>query len=336
MASEDWRQEIDNKFFASPKSLTQAECDGLAKAITGAADIRRVSLPGSFSYTVVCVKESGNEVVSFRELGNKLDEHTVSLAKDIHGGLVPTSTYHGCVEGADRPLTIYIMPYLPGVSCIEALECEVELNAETEAQHTCFIQHLARYFARAWTNPQSIDPVARKETETGIRRRLQTIKGATGLDLEEHVSCLFDEHYPAVLTHGDLSHANILVDEDTFEITGIVDWSLASILPFGMDFDAIYGSLGCQDLEGWHDYACRPRLLEAFWQEFWTATKIEDDTRRTKIRGAAEGAGKIGAYLRYAFRRSEDGSMSNMMLDKVPDFLAPMFGDQGDETKVSA
>ncbi|KAL4962063.1 aminoglycoside phosphotransferase family protein [Aspergillus stella-maris] len=327
MASEDWRDHIINKFFSEPKPLSQTECDGLAKAITGAADIRRVSLPGSFSYTVVCVKESGNEVVSFREIGNKLDEYTTNLAKDIHGDLVPSFTYHGLVEGADRPLSIYVMPYLPGVSCVEELECEVELNAEIEARHIRFMQHLARYFARAWANPQSINPVTRKQTETSIRRRLQILKEATGLDLETYVSKLFDEDYSAVLTHGDLSHANILVDEDTFEITGIVDWPLASILPFGMDFEALYGSLGYQDFQGWHDYACRPQLLEAFWLEFWAATGIEDDTRRTKIRATAESAGKVGAYLRYAFRQNEDGSSSDVLLDAVPDFLHAWFKD---------
>ena len=149
MAPEDWRQDIISRFFAKPKSLTQEECDGLAKAITGAADIRRVSLPGSFSYTVICVKESGKEAVSFREQGNKLDEQTVSLAKHIHGNLVPTFTYHGLVEGADRPLFIYVMPYLPGVSCFEGLECEVELNSESEARHIQFIHHLARYVSRS-------------------------------------------------------------------------------------------------------------------------------------------------------------------------------------------
>ncbi|KAL4791098.1 hypothetical protein BDV19DRAFT_371215 [Aspergillus venezuelensis] len=327
MASEDWREDIIIKFFAKPKALTQTECDGLAKAITGAADIRRVSLPGSFSYTVVCVKESGNEVVSFRELGNTLNEHTISLAKDIHGHLVPNFTYHGLVEGADRPLSIYVMPYLPGVSSIEVFECEAELNCETEARHTCFMQHLARYFARAWSKPQSIDPVTRKQTETGIRRRLQVLKGATGLDLEKYVPSLFDADYPAVLTHGDLSQANILVDGDTFEITGIVDWSLASILPFGMDFEALYGSLGYQDLEGWHEYACRPRLLEVFWHEFWVATGIDHEGKRARVRRSAEGAGKIVAYLRYAFRRNEDGSSGDVLLEPMPAFLRSWLRD---------
>ena len=39
--------------------------------------------------------------------------------------------------------------------------------------------------------------------------------------------------YPAVLTHGDLIPSNILVDDETWHITGLVDWAEAEILPFG-------------------------------------------------------------------------------------------------------
>jgi hypothetical protein len=38
---------------------------------------------------------------------------------------------------------------------------------------------------------------------------------------------------PVVLNHGDLIPSNILVDEDTWAITGLVDWAEAENLPFG-------------------------------------------------------------------------------------------------------
>lgn len=44
--------------------------------------------------------------------------------------------------------------------------------------------------------------------------------------------------YPAVLTHGDLLPSNILVDAETWAITGLVDWAEAEVLPFGM---CLYG-----------------------------------------------------------------------------------------------
>jgi hypothetical protein len=39
--------------------------------------------------------------------------------------------------------------------------------------------------------------------------------------------------YPVILNHGDLIPSNILIDENTWEITGLVDWAEAEYLPFG-------------------------------------------------------------------------------------------------------
>lgn len=39
--------------------------------------------------------------------------------------------------------------------------------------------------------------------------------------------------YPIVLCHGDLIPSNILVNQDTWEVTGLVDWAEAEHLPFG-------------------------------------------------------------------------------------------------------
>lgn len=133
--------------------------------------------------------------------------------------------------------------------------------------------------------------------------------------LIESLPSLFHPTYPQVLTHGDFSITNILVDEQNFEITGIVDWSLAAIMPFGMDLDILFLATGFMTLEGWSDYACKTRLLDTFWEEFWTACGIQEgDGRRGSIRTAAEAAGKIGAVLRLAFRRNADGSPSEEVL----------------------
>ncbi len=125
---------------------------------------------------------------------------------------------------------------------------------------------------------------------------------------------LFSSTYPQVLTHCDFSKTNILVNPHTYEVTGIVDWSLARLQPFGLGLDCLFLMTGCMDLSGWHDYACQLRLREAFWAEFWTALGIEeaDALHRKDIRATAEAAAKIGAVLRYAFDRNSDGSPSEV------------------------
>lgn len=180
---------------------------------------------------------------------------------------------------------------------------------------------LVRYFASCWSKPHNTTAEQRAEALAGIQRRFALLKEAQPpipeasavSDLVHSLPTLFGQEYPQVLTHGDLSRTNILLDEDTYEITGIIDWSLAAILPFGMDLDTLFLTTGYMDLEGWHDYGCHTRLREAFWSEFWSAAGISDHAQRGQIRDMAEQAAKISAVLRYAFRRNPDGSPSEAL-----------------------
>ncbi|KAH8692293.1 hypothetical protein BGW36DRAFT_400336 [Talaromyces proteolyticus] len=84
------------------------------------------------------------------------------------------------------------------------------------------------------------------------------------------IPLLREEPYPQILTHNDLSETNILVDVETFEITGVIDWSLAKELSFGLELDSLLLTIGCMELSGWHNYTCCMLLLDAFGDEFWT------------------------------------------------------------------
>ena len=163
----------------------------------------------------------------------------------------------------------------------------------------------------------------RSEKQAAISHRLAALKeslcaavpASTLSELENILSRLFDSEYPLVLTHGDFSKMNILVNPDTFELTGIIDWSLGAVQPFGIDLDCLVLMGGFMDLKGWHDYDCRPQLQDAFWTEFWAASGIKDrdDRQRESIRAMAEAAAKIGAVLRYAFDRDTDGRPSEVL-----------------------
>ncbi|OJD10568.1 hypothetical protein AJ78_08462 [Emergomyces pasteurianus Ep9510] len=321
-----WAQQAVDRFFERRKYPTRLQCDHIAQSISGASDVRNVDTPGSMSYTVICTGRHARKqdlVVSFREPEAHLDQVMGELAQAVHGDLVPETSHYGMVDGADPPLTLYTMPYLRGISCLDALTCQVVMDRVAEARHVCFVQHLARYFARCWSKPQHTTIEARAETLDGIQRRLALlISSSSGLgaqavlELERSLPTFFGQEYPQVLTHGDLSRTNILVDEDTYEITGIVDWSLAAILPFGMDLDCLFLTTGYMDRDGWHHYACRSRLHEAFWAEFWSASGVMDNAWRDQVRDMAERAAMIGAILRYAFQRNADGSPSEALVSE--------------------
>jgi hypothetical protein len=148
MATINWAQQAVDVFFQRRKQPTQVQCNRIAQDIADTSDVRDVDTPGSMSYTVVCTGcRTGNGkdlVVSFREPEAHLDESMEEMAQAIHGHLVPTSSRYGVMDGADPPLTIYTMPYLKGISCLDALACQVEMDGTTEARHICFLRHLAR------------------------------------------------------------------------------------------------------------------------------------------------------------------------------------------------
>ncbi|BDD60814.1 hypothetical protein MAP00_005912 [Monascus purpureus] len=222
------------------------------------------------------------------------------------------------MRNSKLPLLVYTMPCLPGIPCLEALGSKTELSLKEESRHICFAKHLARYFARCWLSPQPVDPEAQADFRKRVYRQLMKIKTSAPstlsctqiIDLECSLPILFGQAYPQVLTHNDLSQTNVLINEETFEITGIVDWSLAEVQPFGMELDSLLLATGYMDLNGWHNYTCRLQMLNAFWDEFWVRCQIHDDRCQREIRASAMQAAKIGAVLHYAFQRNANGSPS--------------------------
>ncbi|KZM20352.1 transferase [Ascochyta rabiei] len=83
--------------------------------------------------------------------------------------------------------------------------------------------------------------------------------------------CMVDEH-PVVLNHGDLIPSNILVDKETWEITGLVDWAEAEFLPFGTCLYGLEHLLGFSQSASQKSgrstftyYENAPKLREYFW-----------------------------------------------------------------------
>lgn len=80
------------------------------------------------------------------------------------------------------------------------------------------------------------------------------------------------ENHPVVLTHGDLIPTNILVDENTWEITGLVDWAEAEWLPLGMCLYGLEYLLGFLDrnlpVPRFRYYEDEDDLRARFWAMF--------------------------------------------------------------------
>ncbi len=105
---------------------------------------------------------------------------------------------------------------------------------------------------------------------------------------------LLDGRYPMVLTHSDLNEMNTLVDPSSGEITGVVDWPGATILPFGFTLYVLENALGSMGSSGWKWFDNADHLRDTFWRAFGEQTGLsEPQTSLVQL------AGKAGILIRY-------------------------------------
>lgn len=114
------------------------------------------------------------------------------------------------------------------------------------------------------------------------------------VEVQNALPALLDGCYPMVLTHSDLNEMNILVESSSGKITGVVDWSGASILPFGFTLYALENALGNMGSDGWKWFDNVDDLRHAFWKVFREQTGLsEPEMTLIKL------VGKAGILVRY-------------------------------------
>ena len=128
--------------------------------------------------------------------------------------------------------------------------------------------------------------------------------------------------YPAVLTHGDLVPSNILVDDETWHITGLVDWAEAEILPFGTCLYGLEHLLGTlrhishpsdsSKTPVWEYDADAEQLRHLFYD---TLTSLVPDLKRRK--GELRLMRDIGVFLWHGF--AWDEGAIDRVVDEVSD-----------------
>lgn len=144
-------------------------------------------------------------------------------------------------------------------------------------------------------------------------------------DTLAHIKTMDD--YPIVLNHGDLIPSNILVDEDTWDITGLVDWAEAEYLPFGTCLYGLEHLLGymsqtggssnsndssastCKITQNFVYYENSSQLRELFWRRLFSLVPglrcREDDVRMMR---------RLGILLWYGFAW-DDGAIDRVVND---------------------
>ena len=169
---------------------------------------------------------------------------------------------------------------------------------------------LTRYFATSWNERQHIDLSATEAIYSDYRSKVEYLSRYLPHPFQENLriirdglSLLFEKSYPLTLNHGDLSGLNVFVDPCSGHITGIIDWSEATICPFGISLWGLENFLGFMDSKGWHYYPNCDALRSLFWMEFeLIAGELSSDDKR-----AIQIARMAGLFLRYSFSWSNGG-----------------------------
>lgn len=85
-----------------------------------------------------------------------------------------------------------------------------------------------------------------------------------------------------VLLHNDFGSFNMLVDEKSCNLLGVIDWAEAEIAPFGINLYAHDRLISKIHLtHGWSRYDDYHLLDEIFWSTFSQETGVDNETIKT-------------------------------------------------------
>jgi hypothetical protein len=210
--------------------------------------------------SVTHVEETDTFIVQIRPEQHSLDLSIICAAIQTYTSFTPRVRALNChLPGRLRAVE---MDVIPGVPFSRLQPQTTNLVRTTWIKQVAIIQSFADFLARAWPCADSTiaDSTVLLSVCTGTVGA-NIIPKLTKLSLKlpdallcrraavtlQKLSELKD--YPVVLNHGDLIPSNLLVDEHTWEVTGVVDWAEAEWLPFGT---CLYG---LEFLLGYLDYS---------------------------------------------------------------------------------
>ncbi|OAX82893.1 hypothetical protein ACJ72_02749 [Emergomyces africanus] len=269
-------REIDE--FFKRTSATHAACDSYVKEHLG-GNVISVVVQGVCSYTVYAGSKA-EFVVQFRLKSLMLEMKTVTfkgpIGKDIDG---------------KESLYIYVMARMEGISYLDFLlkhNGHVPENSPTfSSWRKNLVTDIARFFAMSWKSPQNVDEISRERLLHQYERELQlllhSLPGRFHPFIRESLSSLRAIlSLPMVLLHKDFGVCNIMVDEASCNLVGVIDWAEAEIAPFGLNLHSHQRLISKVHVKnGWIRYDDYILLEDIFWSTFREATGgLSDETIR--------------------------------------------------------
>lgn len=234
-------------------------------------------------------------IFQFRPTQHALDLDTAWEARQMYPTLAPK------VRALDIRLPVELRAYelerRPGTPLSRLLPQQLSPGLTLQAKQETLIADFAHVIAQSWpgtTSGKRRDSVLRSDPPPGVdQTMLAECTGKVGSCIKQKLdklvrrlpdrwlqeranttleTLLATDEYPVVLNHGDLIPSNILVNEETWEITGLVDWAEAELLPFGTCLYGLEHLLGFMQPSPQHSdrpvfvyYDTAAQLRQLFW-----------------------------------------------------------------------
>jgi hypothetical protein len=225
-----------------------------------------VSLPNDIvkigTQSVHGVREKHEEeslIVQIRPAQHALDMHIARAAKETYASLAPDIK----IVDLDLPghLRVYEMQRMRGTPLSRLLPQTRECTPTTLKKQERLVESFAALLAQTWpaSSPSHRTTRADSPMASSVSHMLASCTGKIGSSILPRLEKLGTElpgpllrdiakstlariknmeDLPVVLNHGDFIPSNVLVDEGSWEISGLVDWAEAEDLPFGT---CVYG-----------------------------------------------------------------------------------------------
>ncbi|KAK3339417.1 hypothetical protein B0H65DRAFT_511635 [Neurospora tetraspora] len=285
--------------FFTKTSASREACNGKARELVGDGDVVPVDVQGVCSYTVYAGPEL-EYVVQFRLESLALKAEISSLATDIYGSLVPKVSFEGKLgeegDGKKEPLYVYLMTRMRGMTHLDFISAHgfPENSPDNFLWRKNLMGDVAHFMALSWNAPQPVSPEYRSRLRDAYVGDLQLLNNSLPSRFGPIIQACIDAiddilSLPMVLLHRDFGACNIIVDEATCHLVGVIDWAEAEVCPFGLNLHSLGFLTGKLHLRnGWTRYEDYHVLQDTFWERFKEEVGgLSDDQLRTiKLAGA--------------------------------------------------
>lgn len=251
-------------------------------------------------------------IVQFRPHQYKLNLLITHAAQEVYGIFAPRTTHLTTLPKSG--LLVYSMSRIPGIS-YQDFQLSNPPPIESTAARENLCKDFAAFLATGWQRKDCTSlglgvvgssllprlellckdlPVRFQPTARRILKNMQQI-----------------ETLPWVLTHGDITTSNIIINPLTHHLTGLVDWAEAESLPFGIGLYGLEEILGEITPIGFQYHPNATYLQNVFWTELTTRIPVLKQDHMAK---AVRLVRDLGIFLWHGIAW-DDGAINRVVVD---------------------